>query len=651
LQARLRALIKTSADPDQSLHFFDRLQREQSQAFDRLAESSAALQVLVAVFSHSRFLSEAVLAHPEWVDELVASGDLYRVLTAEDYTRRLVSQLEAEGRRIPAAVLLAKFRRREILRIMVRDVMGLCTLPEITEEISNLADAVLDVAYRRISEELTTRYGRPGDDGFSIISLGKLGGQELNYSSDIDLMFVYGGNGETAGPNRISNKEFYKKVSNQLTDLLSTYTAAGVPYRVDLRLRPDGRLGEVCISLEGAKSYYQGRARDWELQMLIKARVSAGEKKPGRELLAFVDPLIYSSTLDFSVVEAASATRERISEKLAARRGVSRGFNIKLAPGGIRDIEFLVQCLQRLHGGREKWVQHGGTMLALSRLRDKDLLSDTEYSRLASAYQFLRTLEHRLQIYDDRQIHTLPREAEILAVLAREMPAGQAGEAPAAESLLQQLNKHLEEVQEIYQRVIHAQQPMYYAPSAPVPDEPRPATPEQEVAPEPPSNLVRFLDQRAPGLAGTLSRGNLRRGRVHFEHFLERIVQNPEWMAWMDADPVLARHIFDIFEHSPYLAEQLIRNPELITEVRAMREKPAQDLPYQDMIAELEDAGELRRFFRREMFRIQCESICLETPIFTTLERTSDLADAVIRAAYRMAVAEVAGRYPPATPG
>jgi glutamate-ammonia-ligase adenylyltransferase len=233
LQARLRAHIKTSANPDQSLHFFDRLQREQSQAFDRLAESSAALQVLVAVFSHSRFLSEAVLAHPEWVDELVASGDLYRVLTAEDYTRRLVSQLEAEGRRIPAAVLLAKFRRREILRIMVRDVMGLCTLPEITEEISNLADAVLDVAYRRISEELTTRYGRPGDDGFSIISLGKLGGQELNYSSDIDLMFVYGGNGETAGPNRISNKEFYKKVSNQLTDLLSTYTAAGVPYRVD----------------------------------------------------------------------------------------------------------------------------------------------------------------------------------------------------------------------------------------------------------------------------------------------------------------------------------------------------------------------------------------------------------------------------------
>jgi glutamate-ammonia-ligase adenylyltransferase len=653
LQAGLCALLKACPDPDQALHFFDRLQRERPEAFDRLAESNTALQVLVSVFSYSRFLSEAVLVHPVWVDELVRSGDLYRVLTAEDYAERLEAELDAAGQRLPAALSLATFRRRQILRIMARDVMGLCTLPETTGEISGLADAVLDVAYRRITEDLTARYGRPSDDGFSVLSLGKLGGQELNYSSDIDLMFVYGNGGETTGPNRISNKEFYKKVANQLTDLLSTYTGAGIPYRVDLRLRPDGRLGEVCMSVDGAKTYYQGRARDWELQMLIKARVSAGERKPGQELLEFADPLIYSSTLDFSVVEAASLTRERIGEKLAARRGTSRGFNIKLAPGGIRDIEFLVQCLQRLHGGREKWVRHGGTMLALSRLRDKDLLSDTEYSRLASAYQFLRTLEHRLQMYDDRQIHTLPREPEIMSVLAREMPAGQIGEFPSAESLLRELNKHLEEVQEIYDRVIHAQQPMYYAPAAPVPApaDSHAAEAGPDAVQEPASNLVRFLDQKAPRLAAAISRGNMRRGRIHFEHFLERLVHHPEWMGWMDSDSALARHIFDIFEHSPYFAEQLIRSPELITEVRGMREKPLAELPYHETTPALEDAGELRRFFRREMFRIQCESICLETPIFTTLERTSELADAVIRAAYRMAVAEVAAKHPPVTPG
>jgi glutamate-ammonia-ligase adenylyltransferase len=649
LRARFRGLLIACPDPDGALHFFDRLQREQPEAFVRLTGSSTALQALFAVFSDSRFLSEAVLVHPEWVEELAESGDLYRMLTVENYAERLESELRAEGQRIPAPLSLAVFRRRQILRIMVRDVMGLCTLPETTEELSSLADAVLGVTYRHISEELTERYGQPGDEGFSIISLGKLGGEELNYSSDIDLMFVYGANGETAGPVKISNKEFYKKAANQLTDLLSTYTAAGMPYRVDLRLRPDGRLGEVCISLDGAKSYYQSRARDWELQMLIKARVSAGEQKPGQDLLEFVDPLIYSSTLDFSVVEQASATRERISEKLAARRGASRGFNIKLAPGGIRDIEFLVQCLQRLHGGREKWVRHGGTMLALSRLRDKDLLSDTEYSRLASAYQFLRALEHRLQIYDDRQIHTLPREPEILAVVAREMPAAQVGEARSADLLLCELNKHLEEVQEIYERVIHAQQPIYYAPSTPAPAQAESYLPADDETSA--SNLVRFLDQCAPGLANTLSRGSLRRGRVHFEHFLERIVQNPEWMDWMNTDSTLAKRVIDIFEHSPYFAEQLIRNPELITEVRGIREKAGSNEPYPDVIPGLEDASELRRFFRREMFYIQSESICLGTPIFITLERTSELADAVIRTAYRMAVAEVLEKYTPATPG
>ena len=154
----------------------------------------------------------------------------------------------------------------------------------------------------------------------SVIALGKLGGRELNYSSDIDLMFVYTANGETDGEHPISNKEFYKKVANQYTELLSTYTAEGLCYRVDLRLRPDGSLGEVCISLEGAKNYYQTRARDWELQMLIKARVAAGDPETGRELLDSVEPLIYSTTLDFSAVEAVSATRERISEKLNRRR-------------------------------------------------------------------------------------------------------------------------------------------------------------------------------------------------------------------------------------------------------------------------------------------------------------------------------------------
>ncbi len=278
----------------------------------------------------------------------------------------------------------------------------------------------------------------------------------------------------------------------------------------------------MCISLDGAKSYYQARARDWELQMLIKARVAAGDPAAGRELLTSVEPMIYSTTLDFSAVEAVSVTRERISEKLSRRRLGKSAFDVKLAPGGIRDIEFLVQCLQRLRGGQVPWVRHGGTMLALARLSDKDLLSAAEYARLVSAYRFLRNLEHRLQFVEDRQTHTLPSTPRDLDLLARKMPVTQLGSAPSGEKLLHELNAHLEAVQEIYERVIHSQRPTYYNLPPPAP-----AEVEAPLVLEPPSsNLLRFLDQRAPELAKMVSKAELRRGAGAFEHFLEKVVKH-----------------------------------------------------------------------------------------------------------------------------
>jgi glutamate-ammonia-ligase adenylyltransferase len=304
----------------------------------------------------------------------------------DDYRDRLQRFLADQ----PTAIDFARFRRRHLLRILLRDVLGVATLGDVTDELSHLADAILDVAYRHIRAELVAVHGEPQLEdgsacGFSVLSLGKLGGRELNYSSDIDLMFLFQGNGQTTGPAVLTNKEFYKKVANQYTAMLSSYTAEGQCYRVDLRLRPDGTLGEICTSAEGARAYYSTRARDWEKQMLIKARISAGDAEPGTGLLEFVEPLIYKSTIDFRAVEALSETRQRISEKLAAKKRAPGGLDVKLTPGGIRDVEFLVQCLQRLHGGREQWVRHGGTMFALFRLRDKGLLSDAEYARLAAA--------------------------------------------------------------------------------------------------------------------------------------------------------------------------------------------------------------------------------------------------------------------------
>jgi glutamate-ammonia-ligase adenylyltransferase len=303
---------------------------------------------------------------------------------------------------------------------------------------------------------------------------------------------------------------------------------------------------------------------------------------------------------------------------------------VKLSPGGIRDIEFLVQCLQRLHGGREPWVRHGGTQFALFRLRDKGLLSGPEYSRLSSAYEFLRHLEHRLQIQDDRQTHTLPSSPEELDLLARKMPLGPLGGAASRDTLLEQLRRHQSEVRELYERVIHAQKPMYYTPPAPAPDPGGGEPPALEGTPPLlASNLARFLDSKAPALSALILRSKLVRGRERFEHFLEKIISSPVWLDRLESDQKLAECAIDLFEHSQFFGDQLLRSPDLLGVLCTSR-PPGEETP--------EEPGELRRFFWREMLRIQSESVFERVPVFSTLNRTSDLADRVIAAAYRMAI-------------
>jgi glutamate-ammonia-ligase adenylyltransferase len=518
-----------------------------------------------------------VLQDPECILRVANSGSFHRVLSVEEYQDRLAEFL---GDALPTAVDFARFRRRQLLRILLRDVQGVATLASVTEELSNLADAILDSAYRHIRTEMAARHGEPllangRACGFSVISLGKLGGKELNYSSDIDLMFVYGGPGDTSGPEVVTNKEFYKKVANEFTALLSTYTAEGQCYRVDLRLRPDGTGGEVCISEEAARAYYGERARDWEKQMLIKARISAGDGEPGARLLEAVEPLIYQSTLDFRAVEAVSETRQRIAEKLASRRrGAQGGLDVKLTPGGIRDIEFLVQCLQRLHGGREQWVRHGGTLFALFRLRDKEFLSDGEYARLVAAYEFLRNAEHRLQMEEDRQTHVLPAAGDRLDLLARKMPSA----AGNGEWLKQRLEEHLAAVREIYDRVVRAER---------------------------------------PGVA------------VEVREAVQATAKDSRLERFVEAGGFVDERARDLFEHSAYFGDQLLRYPDLVREIGR---------PF-DMAEEAGDGAALRRFYRTQMLRIQSESM-RGAEIFETLGKTSLLADGVIAAAYRIALGE-----------
>lgn len=647
---QLQDFIQNSSDPYRAANYISDFQSHHPQILEMLTKDPERLRWLTVIFASSRFLSEELSRHPEWI---LSVGELESILTVTQYKSRLDQFLLERGVSTPAALDLALFRRQQLLRIVLRDQLGIGDLSSTTGELSNLADAILDRALSAAIRELGEKYGIPSARegktrkiaaAFSVLALGKLGGRELNYSSDIDLMFLYSDNGETSGPLVITNREFFKKASNRLTSMLSSYTAAGICYRVDLRLRPEGALGEVCLSLEAAKDYYSNRARDWELQMLIKARVAAGDEAPGQELLNFVEPSIYSTSLDFCTIETMSETRERITEKLARKRLRRDDLDVKLARGGIRDIEFLVQCLQRLHGSRETWVRHGGTLLALSRLRDKDLLSVTEHARLSNAYCFLRKLEHLLQFEDDRQTHALPSDPTDLERIARRLLPAVSGPAQAISAgaqLLKELNQHLESVQAIYERIVHAQRPLYYAP-APVAqtDMTRPSqTAEHDdiitgFFPE----LLDQFSSRAPRFTELLRGRGLRRSQDKFPRFLEHLLKMPAELHLLETHHVLADWTLQIFDLSPFLAEQLLAYPELLSELRRAVDHPTRRWAFEGLAAPLNDIGGLRRFFRREMFRIQVGSICLPESVFQTLDSTSALAEFVIARAYRIAL-------------
>jgi glutamate-ammonia-ligase adenylyltransferase len=287
------------------------------------------------------------------------------------------------------------------------------------------------------------------------MSLGKLGGNELNYSSDVDLLFLYQGEGTTdcrEATRRITNKEFSVRLAQGLLERVAGVTREGPVFRVDLRLRPGGGEGDLVVSLPAALRYYREQAREWELQMLLKGRGSAGDGGLVGEFLSSVEPHVFRGPMHFAVVESVVKAREQIDRKLDSAD--ASGLNVKLAPGGLRDIEFLVQCLQRLYGQQDPWVRAGATLVALHKLYEKGYISPRDHSHLAAAYEFLRRVEHRLQLVKGQQLHSLPGDAKALNLLARRCGVESGESRTAGEELEHRLERHLQRVLAISERVL-----------------------------------------------------------------------------------------------------------------------------------------------------------------------------------------------------
>jgi len=573
LLAPLASLLAPSPDPDGALNLLERYaESTPPEVLGELARHPAALSYLIAIFGYSAYLAETLLAEPQLPLQFARDRNFTKLKSKEDLMQDF-ARFSTTNPDPWLAALLARFKRRNYLRIVLKDVLGLSTLGETTLELSTLADVILTDAYLYCDREMEKRYGQPqyrdaqgriARAGFSIVSLGKLGGNELNYNSDIDLLFLYSHDGETAGGSEresiSTNKEYFVRLAHAITRTITQATSQGEVFRVDLRLRPEGEMGDLAISLNSAREYYEHRARDWELQMLIKARHSAGEARLTRDFLRGVEEYVYRSPGDFVAVESILLSRERISKKLRESRG--HAIDVKRHRGGIRDIEFLVQCLQRLHGLHDHWVRSGGTLFALRKLNDKSWLSNRDFAALTSAYEFLRKVEHRIQMDAGQQTHRLPTDPHALDRLGRRTGMEPGPDERPGEALLRQVRHSFGVVDEIYQRVIH---PAAVAAAEPgVAFELRPApiflpdSGRQSLA-----SLLGFLDVQAPETARLVREAGLpESARRNTIRLLSALAGAPERFAPAHVKPSSLRRALEVAGVSTYLTELLVHHPE-----------------------------------------------------------------------------------------
>ena len=435
-----RKAVKNSADPKRVEVFLEKVASTPARG-RLLAADGEAARILAALVAGSQAASETLLAHPEWLDEPWWSAEyLAHPRQKQGLAREVQPVLEACLRAKDYAGALGKLRRfkqREMLRIAARDLARLGATRDLTLEISNMADTCLDGVCQVLHRQLTERWGTPwhrDPEGrwqptrMCVIGLGKLGGQELNYSSDVDVVFVYEEEGslfrkppgakEPAGPG-LSNHQFFNRFAEAFVAEVSRMTPEGMLFRIDLRLRPEGNAGPLARSLGSYENYYWQWGQTWERMMLIKARGVAGDANVAGEFQEMAQPFCYRRALGEGVAREVAAMKHRIEVEVVKSGEIER--NVKLGRGGIREIEFVAQTLQVIHGGKSPFLQNRVTLDVLEKLAQYRLLTESEVKRLSEAYVFLRDVEHRLQMEAHLQTHTVPTDPAARERLARSM--------------------------------------------------------------------------------------------------------------------------------------------------------------------------------------------------------------------------------------
>ncbi|CAN5828310.1 hypothetical protein BH24ACI1_BH24ACI1_03360 [soil metagenome] len=455
LPEKIESFIKNLPDAEGARRFYQQFAEKFPAEEKKLAKNEGLLSDVLTLAAFSPLLAMTILQNPSYISWLNRQRISSKVRGKDEILESL-ARFALTNTNVETNVLLARFRRRELLRIYLRDIRNLGAIAEITEEISNLADAILEYALRYARQELDNRYGSPLETDkktrikqarFCIVALGKLGSNELNYASDIDLLFLYSNDGTTSGQGTrcaITNREYFVKLAEFVTKIVGGQTGEGAAYRVDLRLRPHGRVGALAISFDDAVNYYKKSAQSWERQVLIRSRSSAGAAEVFQKFFEQVESSVFWTD---ETVENALSNVRLSKEKINLEKTSVKNFNVKLGTGGIREIEFIAQALQLAFAGKDKWLRAAHTLISLSRLADRKLLSEAELTELFEAYEFLRRLEHRLQMENGLQTQLLPNDADKRFLIARRMNCADLDEFEKA------LELHTKNVNLIFSRV------------------------------------------------------------------------------------------------------------------------------------------------------------------------------------------------------
>lgn len=408
------------------------------------------------------YLTDFCLNQPAAFLDWLEQGNLDQSLSETDMATILTEYLAEES--LDAKLFdrqLRQFRRAMMLRIIWRDFCRLADFAETSRDMSHLAEVIIQTALGYHYHQLSERFGIPmgkhsaQPQPMVVLGMGKLGGYELNVSSDIDLIFAYPESGETAGgPKVLSNQEFFIKLSQKLIASIDTMSADGFVFRVDMRLRPYGESGAMVLNFDAMEEYYQTQGRDWERYAMIKARVVSGDAiaggaDAGEQLMAMLQPFTYRRYLDYSAIESMRSMKELINREVK-RKGISG--DVKLGAGGIREIEFVVQVFQMIRGGRDSRLRERSVLKLLPLLEQEGYLPEGEAQALMTAYIFLRNTEHAIQGYQDRQTQSLPIDADGQSRLAWVMGFDNWAEFE------EQLNTHRHQVHDIFASVIAAPQ-------------------------------------------------------------------------------------------------------------------------------------------------------------------------------------------------